>query len=108
SAERRARSYLHSNCANCHQPGGPGGGNLDLRMSASLTATGLCNQAPLTGNLGLITPVLLKPGDPDSSILVLRMESLGNVRMPPLGSAEIDNQALAVVRSWITDLNGCD
>ncbi|MCU7827469.1 MAG: PQQ-dependent sugar dehydrogenase [Candidatus Thiodiazotropha sp. (ex Myrtea sp. 'scaly one' KF741663)] len=108
SAERRARSYLHSNCANCHQPGGPGGGNLDLRMSASLTATGLCNQAPLTGNLGLITPVLLKPGDPDNSILVLRMKSLGNVRMPPLGSAEIDNQALAVVRSWITDLNGCD
>ncbi len=108
SAERRARSYLHANCAMCHQPGGPGGGNLDLRMSAALDATGLCNRAPLAGNLGLINPVLLKPGDPDQSILVLRMESLGNVRMPPLASSEIDSQAVAVMREWITGLTGCD
>ncbi|MCU7845683.1 MAG: PQQ-dependent sugar dehydrogenase [Candidatus Thiodiazotropha sp. (ex Monitilora ramsayi)] len=108
SPERRARSYLHSNCANCHQPGGPGGGSLDLRMSASFTATGLCNQAPLSGNLGMINPVLLKPGDPDNSILVLRMESLGNVRMPPLGTEEIDTDAMNVIRSWISDLAGCD
>jgi uncharacterized repeat protein (TIGR03806 family) len=108
SAERRARSYLHSNCAMCHQPDGPGGGSLDLRISTNLTATGLCNQAPLAGDLGLINPVLLKPGDADSSILVLRMEDLGSARMPPLGSNEIDTQALAVVREWITTLEGCD
>jgi uncharacterized repeat protein (TIGR03806 family) len=108
SAERRARSYLHANCAMCHQPGGPGGGNLDLRMSADLTTTGLCNQPPLSNNLGLINPVLLKPGDPDNSILVLRMESQGSVRMPPLASSEIDSQAVGVVRAWISGLAGCN
>ncbi|PVV27531.1 MAG: hypothetical protein B6D79_01930 [gamma proteobacterium symbiont of Ctena orbiculata] len=108
SAERRARSYLHSNCAMCHQPNGTGGGNLDLRMGADLTATGLCNQAPLAGDLGLINPVLLKPGDPDNSILLLRMQSLDSLRMPPLGSSEIDTQALAVVREWIAGLEDCD
>jgi uncharacterized repeat protein (TIGR03806 family) len=108
SAERRARSYLHSNCAMCHQPGGTGGGSLDLRMSTSLAATGLCNQAPLVGNLGLINPVLLEPGAPDNSILVLRMESLDITRMPPLGSNRVDTRAVAVVREWIAGLEGCD
>ncbi len=108
SAERRARGYLHTNCAMCHQPGGTGGGSLDLRMSASLGATGLCNQAPLAGNLGLNNPVLLKPGDADNSILVLRMESLDVTRMPPLGSSRVDDLAVSVVRAWITGLDGCD
>ncbi len=108
SAALRARSYLHINCAMCHQPGGPGGGTLDLRMGTSFSATGLCNSAPLAGDLGLTNPVLLRPGDPDNSILVLRMESLGVVRMPPLGSLEIDNQGLAVMREWITGLANCD
>ncbi|MEW7973141.1 MAG: PQQ-dependent sugar dehydrogenase [Candidatus Thiodiazotropha endolucinida] len=108
STERRARSYLHSNCAGCHQPGGPGGGDLDLRMSAAFTATGLCNRAPQGDSLGLTTPVLLKPGDPDHSILVLRMENQGDVRMPPLASSEVDAQALSVIREWIAGLANCD
>ncbi len=107
SAERRARSYLHANCAMCHQPGGPGGGNLDLRLSAGFAATGLCNRAPLAGDLGLINPVLLKPGDPDQSILVMRMESDGITRMPPLASSEIDAGAAAVIREWISALADC-
>jgi hypothetical protein len=92
----------------CHQSNGTGGGSLDLRMSTSLNATGLCNQAPFAGDLGLHNPVLLKPGDPDSSILVLRMEDLGSTRMPPLGSNEIDTQAVVVVREWIEAIEGCD
>ena len=107
SAERRARSYLHSNCANCHQPGGPGGGNMDLRMATPLAETGICNQAPSGDALGLINPVIVAPGDPDQSILVLRMEDIGQHRMPPLASSIVDSQAMAVIRAWINGLANC-
>ena len=107
SAGRRARSYLHSNCANCHQPGGPGGGNMDLRMATSLEDARICNEAPLGDTLGLISPVIVAPGDPDKSILVLRMEDLGQHRMPPIASSLVDTQAVAVIREWIGGLSEC-
>ena len=107
SAERRARSYLHVNCANCHQPGGPGGGNIDLRIATPLEHTGICNQAPLGDTLGLMNPVIIAPGEPDQSILLLRMEHPDQHRMPPLASSIVDSEATAVIRSWISDLAKC-
>ena len=107
SAERRARSYLHSNCANCHQPGGPGGGDMDLRMATSLEHARICNEAPLGSTLGLINPVIISPGNPDQSVLVLRMEDSAEHRMPPLASRLVDTQAMAVIREWISGLTEC-
>ncbi len=107
SAERRARSYLHTNCANCHQPGGPGGGDLDLRMATPLEHTGTCNRAPLGDSLGLTNPVIIAPGQPDQSILLLRMESLDQHRMPPLATRIVDTEAVAVIREWISDITTC-
>ena len=107
SAGRRARSYLHSNCANCHQPGGPGGGNMDLRMATTLEDARICNEAPLGNTLGLINPVIVAPGDPSNSILVLRMEDLGQHRMPPIASSVVDTQAITVIRDWISGLSEC-
>lgn len=107
SAQKRARSYLHSNCAGCHQPGGPGGGNIDLRMATALTDTRICNTAPFGDTFGLNSPTIVSPGNPDASILVLRMETLGPHRMPPLGSAIVDTEAVTVIRDWITNLTTC-
>ncbi|MEJ2142154.1 MAG: hypothetical protein P8Y24_07320, partial [Gammaproteobacteria bacterium] len=107
SSERRARSYLHSNCANCHQPGGPGGGNMDLRFSTLLANMNICYQPPLGDTLGLTNPRIINPGNPDLSILVLRMEDTGQNRMPPLASAEVDTYAMGVIRDWITNLTSC-
>ena len=107
SAERRARSYLHANCAMCHQPGGPGGGDMDLRMATSFQDMRICNVAPSVDSLGLSTPVIVAPGEPDKSILVLRMEDLGQYRMPPLATSVVDTQAVAVIREWISNLSEC-
>jgi len=107
SAELRARSYLHSNCAGCHQPGAPGGGNMDLRFSTPLADTRICNESPLGDTLGLNNPVIIAPGDPDVSILVLRLEDLGQHRMPPLGSAIVDVDGVTVIRDWINNLSQC-
>jgi hypothetical protein len=83
SAEHRARSYLHSNCANCHQSGGPGGGDMDPRMATAFVDARICNEAPLGDTPGLTNPVIIAPGNPDQSILVLRMEDSAQHRMPP-------------------------
>lgn len=103
----RARSYLHSNCASCHQPGGTGGGTMDLRMGTSFANTQTCNAAPAGDDMGLTTPAIITPGEPDQSILVLRMEDTGEHRMPPLGTHIIDTEAVTVIRAWIDGLSGC-
>lgn len=107
SAELRARSYLHTNCANCHQPGGTGGGNMDLRFFTPFQDTRICNEAALGDTLSLNNPVIIKPGKADESILVLRLEDLGRYRMPPLGTAVVDMQAATVIREWINGLTSC-
>jgi uncharacterized repeat protein (TIGR03806 family) len=107
SAELRARSYLHTNCAMCHQPGGTGGGNMDLRMATAFADMGLCGVSPLQGDLGITGALLLDPGHSDNSILYQRMISTDVSRMPPLATSVVDAQGAAVVREWIDGLGAC-
>ena len=51
--DQRARAYLHTNCAQCHQPKGGGRGPMDLRFTTSASAVGACNIAAATGDLGI-------------------------------------------------------
>ena len=103
----RARAYLHANCAQCHRPGGPGQGPLDLRYTTALAAANLCNQAPENGDLGVSGAVLLAPGDPARSILSLRTKTLDATRMPPLASSIVDAAGTALIDSWITSVSTC-
>ena len=63
--------------------------------------------APLGDTLGLLTAAIVAPGDPDKSILVLRIDDLGQLRMPPLATGLIDIQAVTVIREWINGLSEC-
>jgi uncharacterized repeat protein (TIGR03806 family) len=103
----RARSYLHANCSNCHRPGGPGLGNIDLRWSTPFSGTGTCNVAPSNGDLGVTGASFVTPGSPASSVLSLRMHTLGPARMPPLSSGLVDATGTAVVDQWIQGLTAC-
>lgn len=104
----RARAYLHSNCANCHQPNGPGRGGMDFRFTTNWLTGGYCNQTPGFGNLGVANARLLKPDVAAESIIPLRMASANANRMPPLGVHVTDTQGLAVINSWINSLSGCE
>ena len=42
----RARAWLHTNCSQCHRPGGPTPSSMDLRFSTALNATNACNALP--------------------------------------------------------------
>jgi uncharacterized repeat protein (TIGR03806 family) len=104
--EARARAYVHANCAGCHQPGGTGRGDLDLRFATALPATGICGE-PTQGDLGLDDAAIVAPGEPDRSVLLARMKATDVHRMPPIGSAVVDAEGTALVEAWIASLASC-
>jgi uncharacterized repeat protein (TIGR03806 family) len=101
----RARAYLHSNCSGCHRPGGPTNAAHDLRAVAPLQP--LCDATPTQGDLGLSSPRLITAGDPARSMISHRMERLDAYRMPPLGSARVDDAGLSLIDAWIETLRDC-
>lgn len=105
----RARAWLHSNCAGCHRPDGPTPGDLDLRFDVPLAETQACNVAPSSGSsLGVANPQLIAPGDPQRSLLWLRVGRRDVHAMPPVGSLEVDTAGLSLLQDWIGSLNDCD
>ncbi|MBF0469994.1 MAG: PQQ-dependent sugar dehydrogenase [Gammaproteobacteria bacterium] len=107
---QRVKSYLHSNCAGCHQPGEVNTATIDLRYQTPLAEMGICDTPPLRGDLGLSEARIVAPGrgGGERSVLVARMESLDSgLRMPPLASGEVDQQAVALIRSWQEGLSEC-
>ena len=105
--ERRARSYLHANCAGCHQPNGGARGDLDLRFTTPLARTGTCNAPPATDTLDLTNAKIVSPGKPGESVLLARMRASEGKRMPPLASRRTDDEGAALVEAWIASLTGC-
>lgn len=106
--EDRARSYLHANCSFCHRPFGPGRGIADLRASATLADTGLLCNAPFAGDLGTNDGLLVAPGQPERSVVAARMLARGAGRMPPLGTARVDEEGAALLTRWIMSISSCD
>jgi uncharacterized repeat protein (TIGR03806 family) len=105
---RRARGYLHSNCAGCHRGEGPTQSDMDLRFSTSRTAMNVCNRNPTFGDLGFVGAKLLQPGDPLSSILYHRPASANPLtRMPPLGTLQVHDAAISILSAWIADPDVC-
>jgi uncharacterized repeat protein (TIGR03806 family) len=104
----RARSWLHTNCAQCHRPGGPAPTELDLRFETALNQTDACDQPPENGDLGLGgTARIIAPGNAAQSVLLERIGRRDASGMPPLASNRVDNAGVAVIESWIAGLAGC-
>jgi len=102
--ELRARSYLDVNCANCHVTGGAGRTNLDLRYNIPLVSAHMIGIPASLENLNIENAMRIQPGQPDSSILFLRMVRNDEHRMPPLASSIIDTQGSKLIREWIDSL----
>ncbi len=103
SVEQRVRSYLAANCSQCHQPGGNGLGQFDVRLFTPLSATKLVHGA-LHNQAGNPSNAVVHPGSLNLSMLLTRISTPdANRRMPPLGSSVLDTQAIALVSRWITN-----
>jgi uncharacterized repeat protein (TIGR03806 family) len=103
----RARSYLHSNCSNCHRPSGPGQGPMDFRYDVPFPEAAMCNEYPFLSDLGVEDARILTPGKPAMSILSLRMHTLTGNRMPKIGSRVVDLQGTATIDAWIGTIQNC-
>jgi len=109
--ERAALGYLHANCGHCHN-GSDNRVPLRLTLAQSVAAPVASRDAALASLLGAPSryrppglggaPQVVSPGQPDSSVLTLRMQSRHpQVQMPPLGTQVPDTEGSALVHRWI-------
>jgi glucose/arabinose dehydrogenase len=100
--ETRVRSYLAVNCAYCHREDGTvAGANWDGSPQLPLARTGLINGVAVN-NGGNPANKYVVPGDAAHSIVYNRVAvQNGFTRMPPLGSNELDQSAIALLQQWI-------
>ncbi len=102
--EKRARAYLHVNCAHCHRRGGGGTAAIELPYEFTLERTHLLDARPTQGTFGIHGAQVLAPGDPFRSVLYYRMAKLGRGRMPYFGSTMVDERGLKLMHDWISQL----
>ncbi len=100
----RARSYLQSNCAQCHVAAGGGNAQIDLAYSTTLDNMKAIDVAPLHHKYNLPNPRIIAPGHPERSVLLHRIAMRGPGQMPQLATAFVDERAVDVVRRWIAEL----
>jgi hypothetical protein len=111
-AERLALGYMHGNCGQCHN------------SRASLANLGIFLRQELLLPPESVVETLVErpvkksapgqsadaiyridPGHPQRSALLERLASRDPaLQMPPLGSALVDDEAVAIVTKWITEL----
>lgn len=104
----RERAYQHTNCAQCHQPGGPTPVNIDLRYTTALADTNACDTMPQSGGLEILLPRIIAPGDASRSVLVARTNRRDVAGMPPIGSTLVDTDGVSLLTDWINGLADCN
>ena len=85
--QTRMRSWIDSNCSQCHRPGGYGPG-YDARFYTPLAAQNLINS-------------YVQFRDVEGSLLYQRDNALDATKMPPLAKNRVHEDAMAVLRQWI-------
>jgi uncharacterized repeat protein (TIGR03806 family) len=103
SLETRARSYIDTNCASCHRPGGVYA-NFDARFTTPLKEQNLIN-GPLINNYGIDGQGVIRPREDYRSVLLHRLASNSTDKMPPLGKSVIDTTGVTLISQWIKNLN---
>src|SRR5665213_2955302 len=100
--ELRVRSYLDSNCSQCHRPGGVEA-FFDARFDTPLEKQNLIN-GPIADPLGISGAKIIVPGDTNKSVLFRRISITGGSQMPPLARNINDTSAIPVIARWIQSL----
>jgi hypothetical protein len=100
--DARARSYLDANCGHCHNPNAAAdwsGLYLDYD-NMDTSRIGACKAPSSAGDTGGRKYDVV-PGDPNSSVLVYRMQLGDSAYRMPEGSRLPDPSGVDVVSQWI-------
>ncbi len=100
----RARSYLDANCSQCHRPGGTVA-NFDARYDTPLEKQALID-GPVLIDQGIDRPRVISPHDIWRSIAYMRIDTNGDIRMPPLARETIDQKGVQLLAEWINSMPG--
>jgi putative heme-binding domain-containing protein len=102
---QRARSWLHANCAHCHQQNAGTGAALTMRSHDSDADTGLFDTLPAKGGFGLTDAKIISRGKPQQSALLYRVASASAGRMPHIGSREVDFAGVKLLTEWVAGMH---
>jgi hypothetical protein len=80
---------------------------MDLRHATAFEDTLTCNEAPVSGDLGIPGALLIDPGSPSTSLVVNRASRRDAHGMPPLASFIADIDGVQMLANQVTVLAGC-
>lgn len=106
--EQRARAYLDINCAHCHSEKGPAntsGFFLDYYQN-NKAALGVYKSPVAAGRGSGGLKFDIHPGQPDSSIIIYRMNSEDpGIMMPEIGKKLVHKEGVELIKRWILSMN---
>jgi len=102
--DKRARSYLHANCSQCHVEAGGGNAMMQLEFTTPRDKMNVIGVRPLHDSFSVSGAKLIDPGHPERSVLCLRMAKRGPGQMPPLATSEVDRDAVQLFHDWIKQM----
>ncbi|MBT7535250.1 MAG: hypothetical protein HN610_06775 [Verrucomicrobia bacterium] len=102
SLTQKVKSYLASNCSQCHRPGGEALGRWDARYETPVLESGLIN-GHVVRHEGQTDRRLIVPGNLERSEIFQRISNEGSRRMPPVGSHLLDPEGIDLIKRWITE-----
>lgn len=100
----RARSYIHSNCSQCHVEAGGGNAQMELEFTTPRPRMKLFDVKPVHDTFGLPEARLIAPGHPERSVLLHRLSHRDKGHMPPLATSRVDEAAVRLFREWIRQM----
>ena len=105
SLEARVKSYLHVNCSTCHVSEGGGNSIMELGLGTPVGEMRLIDEVPAHDRFDIKKPAESSPpAHPSDSVLYQRISRRGTGQMPPLGSTEVDRDAVKLIADWIRGL----
>ncbi len=97
----RVRSYLHSNCSQCHVEAGGGNAAMELEFTKTIAEMKIVDVKPQHDTFGIKDAKIIAPGHPERSVMLHRLSQRDKGHMPPLATRVVDQAAVEMLREWI-------